>query len=138
MMGVLASLVTAAIVRWGYGVPVDHPSEVLVAVVATVAASVALGGLLGALVRRSLPITPLVIGITLPFYLDSGALEPQRFDGPWLFAGAHLSPAYYGVGLVEHGWHGLVVVPEPLWLLVVVLALFCGLGVAATAAVARR
>lgn len=138
VVGGLASLTTAAIVRWGYGVPLAHPGEVLVAVAATVLASVAMGGFLGAVVRRSLPITPLVLGITLPFYLDSGALEPQRFDGPWLFAGAHLSPAYYGVGLIEHGWHDLVVVPEPRWSLVLVLAAMCCLGVAATPAVARR
>jgi hypothetical protein len=138
LVGVAASLVTAAIVRFGYGVPLQHPGELLVAVVATVAASVALGGLLGALVRRTLPITPLVVGITLPFYLDSGALEPQRFDGPVLFAAAHFSPAYYGVGLIEHAWNGLVVVPEPLWTLAVVLAGIAAAGVAAMSWAARR
>jgi ABC-2 type transport system permease protein len=134
----VASLATAGIVRWGYGIPLQQPFAVLGAIGLTVVAAVGLGGLLGGVLRRTLPITPLVVGITLPFYLDSGALEPQRFDGRWLFAAAHLSPAYYGVGLLEHSWHGLIVVPEPAWLLVAVLL---GIGVAAVgllSSLARR
>ncbi len=121
-MGTLASAVTALVVAFGYGVRVVHPFEVAAGVVLTVTASTALGGLLGAALRRTLPITPLVLGVTLPFYLDSGALEPQRFDGEVLFRLAHLSPAYFGVGIMEHGYHGLVVTPEPIWVLAAVLA----------------
>jgi hypothetical protein len=138
VVAAFASLATAAIVRWGYGVPVAHPVEAVGCILVVVAAAVSLGGVLGAMLRRTLPITPLVVGITLPFYLDSGALEPQRFDGPHLFAAAHLSPAYYGVGLLEHAWNGLVVVPEPLWLLGVVLAGISAVGVCAMSLAARR
>jgi ABC-type multidrug transport system permease subunit len=120
-MGTLASTVTALIVCLGFGVPVVHPLEVVAGVVFTVLASTSLGGLLGVLIRRTLPITPMVLGITLPFYLDSGALEPQRFDGEVLFRLAHLTPAYFGVGVMEHGYHHLSVTPEPVWLLLVVL-----------------
>jgi hypothetical protein len=88
--------------------------------------------------RRVLPIAPFLVGVTLPFYLDSGALEPQRFDGPWLFALAHLSPAYYGVGVMEHAFHGLVVTPEPRWLLLLALAVIAALGLAATRRAAER
>ena len=92
-------------------------------IVFTVIASTSLGGLLGVLLRRTLPIVPLVLGTQLPFYLDSGALEPQRFDGEVLFRLAHLSPAYFGVGVMEHGYNSLVVTPEPVWLLLAVLVL---------------
>jgi ABC-type multidrug transport system permease subunit len=127
-VGVLASAVTALVVIFGYGVPAAHPLEVVAGIVFTVIASTALGGLLGVLLRRTLPITPLVLGTQLPFYLDSGALEPQRFDGETLFRLAHLSPAYYGVGVLEHGYSNLVVTPEPVWLLLAVLA---AIGIAA-------
>jgi ABC-2 type transport system permease protein len=122
-MGTIASAVTALVVRFGYGVPMIHPLEVAAGIVLTVAAATSLGGLLGVLLRRTLPITPLVLGVTLPFYLDSGALEPQRFDGEVLFRLAHLSPAYFGVGVMEHGYNGLIVTPEPVWLLLAILAL---------------
>jgi hypothetical protein len=137
LVGTAASLVTAAIVWFGYGVTPAHPVEVLVGVVATVAAATALGGLIGAKVRRVLAIAPLLVGVTLPFYLDSGALEPQRFDGPWLFALAHLSPAYFAVGIMEHAYHGLVVTPEPRWLLAAVLVAVCGGSLLAMRKVAR-
>ncbi len=122
-MGVVASAVTALVVIFGYGVPASHPWEVVAGIVFTVVASTSLGGLLGVLLRRTLPITPLILGTQLPFYLDSGALEPQRFDGEVLFRAAHLSPAYYGVGVMEHAYNHLVVTPEPVWLLLAILAL---------------
>jgi hypothetical protein len=60
----------------------------------------------------------------VPFYLDSGALEPQRFDGPFLFWIAHLFPTYFGVGLMEHAFHDLSVTPESIPVLLVAMALF--------------
>ena len=137
-MGVLASGVTGLVVRFGYGVPAAHPLEVIAGIVFTVLASTSLGGLLGAVLRRTLPITPLVLGTQLPFYLDSGALEPQRFDGEVLFWLAHLSPAYFGVGVVEHAYNDLVVTPEPVWLLLGVLALIAATPVALLGRLARR
>jgi len=111
---------------------------VVVGIVFTVIASTSLGGLLGVLLRRTLPITPLVLGTQLPFYLDSGALEPQRFDGEALFWLAHGSPAYFGVGVMEHGYNDLVVTPEPVWLLLAVLALIGVVSAALMGRLARR
>ena len=122
-MGMLASGITAAIVVVGYRVPVAHPIEVVAGVVLTVIASTSLGGLVGVMLRRTLPITPLILGTQLPFYLDSGALEPQRFDGEILFRLAHLAPAYFGVGIMEHGYNNLIVTPESVCVLLAVLAL---------------
>jgi ABC-type multidrug transport system permease subunit len=129
-----ASALTTAIVVWGYGVPMRSPLEVAATVSILTACSVALGGLLGAKLRRTLLIVPLVVGLTLPFYLDSGALEPQRFDGEKLFWLAHLSPTYWGVGAIEHAFHGLTVTPEPVWAL---LACLVGVTAAACAGVVR-
>ena len=129
-----ASLLTALVVVWGYGVPMKSPFEVLGTITVLTACSVALGGLIGTQLRRTLLIVPLVVGLTLPFYLDSGALEPQRFDGEKLFWIAHLSPTYWGVGAIEHAFHGLTVTPEPVWAL---LAVLLGATVAACAGVVR-
>jgi len=128
LVGLLATAIAVAVVVAGYGAPLKHPVEAAVVVVATVACATALGGVAGRWLRRTLVIAPLVVGLTLPFYLDSGALEPQRFDGERLFWIAHLSPTYFGVGALEHAFHGLDVTPEPVWALVAVL-----FGVAAAA-----
>ncbi|MFN2624668.1 MAG: ABC transporter permease [Mycobacteriales bacterium] len=137
VVGTAASVATALVVWFGYGVAPAHAAEAFLAVVCTVVAATALGGLVGARVRRVLPVAPLLLGATLPFYLDSGALEPQRFDGPWLFAAAHLSPAYYGVGAIEHAFHDLSVTPEPTWVLLTVLLGCAAVATAAAARVAR-
>ena len=137
-MGVLASAVTALVVIFGYGVPAAHPLEVAAGIIFTVIASTSLGGLLGVLLRRTLPIVPLVLGTQLPLYLESGALEPQRFDGEVLFWLAHLSPAYFGVGVMEHGYNSLVVTPEPVWLLLTALALIGVVPAALMGRFARR
>ena len=134
----LASSVSALVVVFGFRVPAAHPIELAGGIVFTVVAAAALGGLVGVLLRRTLPITPLILGITLPFYLDSGALEPQRFDGKVLFWLSHLSPAYYGVGIMEHACHGLIVTPEPLWSLYAVLALVAASATLLVGKLARR
>jgi ABC-type multidrug transport system permease subunit len=126
-VGIVASSVTALVVWFGYGVRPQHPVLVWSTLVCTVFACTALGGLIGARLRRVLPVAPLLVGTLLPFYLDSGALEPQRFDGEWLFALAHLAPTYYAVGAMEYAYHGLVVTPEPRWTL---LAVLLALGIA--------
>ena len=123
VVGFLASALTAGVVVYGYHVPLRHPLEGIVTIAATVGCATMLGGVLGAWLKRTLVITPLILGITLPFYLDSGALEPQRFDGEKLFWFAHLSPTYYAVGAIEHAFHGLVVTPESYLLLIGVLVL---------------
>lgn len=134
VVGSLASSVTALIVWFGYGVRPQQPLQVWLVLVCTVFACTMLGGLVGARLRRVLPVAPLLVGTLLPFYLDSGALEPQRFDGPWLFALAHLAPTYYAVGALEYAYQGLVVTPEPRWLLLLALV---AMGLAALAALPR-
>ena len=125
-------------VVFGYGVRAAHPWEAAAGVILTMLASTSLGGLLGVLLRRTLPITPLILGTQLPFYLDSGALEPQRFDGEALFRWAHLSPSYYGVGVMEHAMNDLAMTPESVATLLLVLALLAVLPLVFLGRLARR
>ena len=39
------------------------------------------GAALGALTKRVVPAAALLFGLAIPLYMDSGALEPERFDG---------------------------------------------------------
>lgn len=118
---IATGLLVTLIVAVGYGVPVHHPGWLALDLSVIAVAATTAGGLLGALVRRTLAVAPLVLALTLPFYLDSGALEPQRFDGEKLFWIAHASPTYFSVGLVEHAFNGLRVTPESPALLAAIL-----------------
>jgi len=114
-MAALASLalaVTALVVIAGYRIVPRRPLELVVGLLACVAIFTCLGGLLGALARRTQPVVPLLFGLAMPFYLGSGALEPARFDGELVWRLAHLSPCYYAVGVLQEAVHGLRVTPE--------------------------
>jgi hypothetical protein len=70
--------------------------------------------------------------------MDSGALEPERFDGDPIWILAHLSPVYYAVGVLENAAHGLQVTPEPVLVDFLALAGWAVLALALAGAMVRR
>jgi len=99
---------------------------------ACVAIFTCIGAWLGALLKRTLAAVPLLFGLAMPFYVDSGALEPTRFDGETIWRLAHLSPVYYAVGVLEWAFHGLRVTPEPVYVDLLVLLATAAAAVALT------
>lgn len=138
-VSVVGMALTVAIVVLAYRVvPVD-PLELAGALLLSIAVFSCVGAALGALVRRTLPLAALVFGLALPLYMDSGSLEPERFDGNVIWGIAHLSPVYYAVGPLENAFHGLSVTPEPMAVDALGLAgwaVVC--GVTATLLIRRR
>jgi ABC-2 type transport system permease protein len=108
----------------GYGITPMDPLGMALTLLLCLAVFSCLGAALGAAIKRTLPVAVLVLSLALPLYLYSGSYEPMRFDGNNIWLAAHFSPEYYAVGLMEHAVFGLEVTPEPLWLLVLVLAGF--------------
>lgn len=120
----LALCVTLAAIIVVYGVVPVSPLATLLALIACLVIFTCIGAWLGSVLKRTLAAVPLLFGLAMPFYIDSGALEPTRFDGQTIWIIAHLSPVYYAVGVLEWAFHGLHVTPEPVWVdLVVLLAL---------------
>lgn len=105
----------------GFGVVPVSPGITLLTLTACVAIFTCLGAWLGALLKRTLATAPLLFGLAMPLYIDSGALEPTRFDGDRIWYIAHLSPVYYAVGALEWAYHGLRVTPEPVYVDLLVL-----------------
>lgn len=124
-----AIAITLLVIVFGYGVVPIAPWSTAFALVACVAIFTCVGAWLGSVLKRTLAAVPLLFGLAMPFYVDSGALEPTRFDGEAIWIVAHLSPVYYAVGVLEWAFHGLRVTPEPIWLDMLVL-----LAIAAVAA----
>jgi ABC-type multidrug transport system permease subunit len=106
-VGVAALLVIA-----GYGVAPEHPAALAAGLLLCVVIFSCIGAGIGTLVRRTLPLSALIFGLALAFYLDSGSLEPARFYGNNLWLVAHTSPVYYAVGILQYAVHGLQVTPE--------------------------
>jgi len=111
---VAAVAVGAAVllVTVGYGVEPVHPAAALGVLAVCVPMFACVGACAGALLRRTLPVAGLFFGLTLPFYIDSGAVEPLRFDGDKIWTLGHTSPVYQAIGLIEWAFHGLRVTPE--------------------------
>lgn len=108
----LAIVAAVAVVVFGYHVHPLHPWGLAGVLLVCIVIFSGLGVALGALLRRTLPVTSLLFGLALPLYLVSGAYEPARFDGNLVWALAHLSPMYYAVGIAEQAVHGYLVTPE--------------------------
>jgi ABC-2 type transport system permease protein len=130
--------VAAVVVFAGYGVAPLHAIGTFGALALCVAIFTCVGAGTGALLRRSLPVAALFFGLALPLYVDSGALEPERFDGNTIWAIAHASPVYFAVGALEDAVHGLRVTPEPPLADVAVLLLWAFVSVLVTSAVLSR
>lgn len=124
---------------FGYGVVPIAPFTTAFALLACVAIFTSIGAWVGALLKRTLACVPLLFGLAMPFYIDSGALEPTRFDGEAIWVIAHLSPVYYAVGVLEWSFHGIHVTPEPIYVDMLALAAMAGLaGVLTLGRLARR
>jgi ABC-2 type transport system permease protein len=113
--------VAMAVIVLVYRVVPIAPWASVFALAACVVIFTSLGAWLGALLKRTLAAVPLLFGLAMPLYIDSGALEPTRFDGEAIWIVAHLSPVYYAVGVLEWAFHGLHVTPEPIWVDMLVL-----------------
>lgn len=126
------------VVVFGYGAIPSRPFAAAAGIVAAVACFTCIGACIGALVRRSLVLVPLLFGLAMPLYIDSGALEPTRFDGETIWRVSHLTPLYYAVGWLDWAFFGLRITPEPPWLLFVVLVVLGGASFALAQRVVSR
>ena len=109
---VLAIPLMVAVLAFGI-IPVNL-SETLAALITCAFTFACMGASIGTLLRHTMPVVPLVFGISLALFMISGSYEPERFDGNLIWSIAHFSPVYYGVGIIEQAVHGLTVTPEPL------------------------
>lgn len=107
-------LLSVVIVVVGYRTVPVHPFEMMGAIILCTLIFGYVGAMLGVMLKRTLPVSSLIFGLALPLYIDSGSLEPERFDGNIIWGYAHLSPIYYAVGILEHAFHGYQVTPEPI------------------------
>jgi hypothetical protein len=128
----LALLVTLLAIVFVYGVVPVAPWTTGAALLGCVAIFTCLGAWIGAQLKRTLAAVPLLFGLAMPLYVDSGALEPTRFDGEAIWVIAHASPVYYAVGVLEWAFHGLRVTPEPVYADLLILTVIALVAVALT------
>ncbi len=112
IVSIATMLFGVGIVIFGHGIKPLYPIEMALALLSCIFIFGWIGAAFGAAMKRTLPVTSLVYGISLPLYLFSGTYEPESFDGRILWILAHFTPLYYAVGILEHAALDLRVTPE--------------------------
>ncbi len=115
-----------------------HWGEVIGSTLLILMIFIALGTLLGTLVRQRQALAVLAIGIALPLFFLSGAFGPISFDPVAIQVIARAFPVYYAIVLEQHAFHDFTLDPSGLSTSVLVLCGYTALTVALAALVLRR
>lgn len=66
---------------------------------------IALGMVLGTLIKKRQPVTALAFGTSIPLFFLSGAFGPISFNVPVIQVFAPIFPVYYAIVLMQHAFH---------------------------------
>ncbi len=133
-----SALLVLGVVILLIGVHPLHPLEVLGFGLLMIVAFLALGVLVGTLVRRRQQAIPLAIACVLPLFFLSGPFGPANWLGDIPGAIAAVSPLTYAIAAFQHAFHGYQTATQDLAVDAVVLAGFTVVTVTLTAFVLGR
>ena len=106
VMSLASVVVVLAVLIFIIGVRPLHWSEMLGFTLLTLAIFIALGTLLGTLLKQRQAFTGLAFGVAIPLFFISGAFGPISFTVPLLQVVAQITPVYYAIVLLQHAFHG--------------------------------
>jgi ABC-2 type transport system permease protein len=98
------ALVLAALILV-VGVWPAHWDEVIGYTLLTLTIFIAVGTLLGTLLKQRQPVAALAVGTSVPLFFLSGAFGPISFNTPALQFLARIFPVYYAIVLQQHAFH---------------------------------
>jgi ABC-2 type transport system permease protein len=82
-----------------------HWDELLGFTLLLILTFVALGSLIGTIVRRRQSVLPLSIGLTIPTFFLSGAFGPAIWGNKVIAFITQFQPVYYGIAIFQHAFH---------------------------------
>ena len=114
ILNIAGGAVTLGVVVLGVGLRPVHWGETIGFGLLLIAIFVSVGTLIGTLTRRRQSVIPLSFGLALPLFFLSGAFGPANWGSPIAAAIAYLSPAYYGIAVLQYAFHGFITTPTSL------------------------
>ena len=105
-VSILSVVLVLAILILLIGVWPVHWLEVIGFTLLLLTIFIALGTLLGALLKQRQAFTGLAFGIAIPLFFLSGAFGPISFGVPVTEVLAQIFPVYYAIVLMQHAFHG--------------------------------
>jgi ABC-2 type transport system permease protein len=104
----LSVLVVIIVIVFLIGVWPVHWDELLGFTLLLMITFVALGTLIGTLVRRRQSVIPLSIGVTIPIFFLSGAFGPAIWGDQTIAFITQFQPVYYGIAIFQQAFHDFV------------------------------
>jgi ABC-type multidrug transport system permease subunit len=105
MSAVSAAAILLIVIVFFNAVPL-HPLELLGYAALLMVGFVALGTLVGMLLRRRQAVIPLNFATVLLLFFLSGPFGPPNWAGPIQNAAGIISPLYYAIAAMQHAFHG--------------------------------
>jgi ABC-2 type transport system permease protein len=105
LLNSLSVVVMIIVIVFLIGVWPEHWNELFAFVLLLMITFVALGALIGTLIRRRQAVIPLSIGLSIPVFFISGAFGPAVWGDQVTAAITQLQPVYYGIAIFQHAFH---------------------------------
>jgi ABC-type multidrug transport system permease subunit len=137
-LNAVSAAVILAVVIFVLGVVSVRWGELLGFALILMVTFVALGTLVGTLVRRRQAVIPVSLGISLPIFFMSGAFGPVTWGSAVVATFARLQPVYYAIAVFQEAFHGFKTTTTGLVTNGLLLVCFAALAVIVSAIVLRR
>jgi ABC-type transport system involved in multi-copper enzyme maturation permease subunit len=108
IMSLASVIVVLGVLIFVVGVQPVHWGEVIGYTLLTQIIFIALGTLLGTLLKQRQAFAGLAFGSTIPLFFLSGAFGPISFNTPIIQVFAQIFPVYYAIVLQQHAFHNFV------------------------------
>jgi ABC-2 type transport system permease protein len=115
-----------------------HWGEVIGFSLLTLAIFIAIGTLLGTLLKQRQPLVALAFGTSIPLFFLSGAFGPISFNTPAVQFLAQLFPVYYAIVLQQHAFHNFTLNTLGMGVNVLILCGYALLAIVLATIVLRR
>lgn len=108
VMSLTSVVIVLAVLIFVIGVYPTHWSEVIGFTLLCLVLFIAVGALLGTLLKQRLPVTALALGVSLPLFFLSGAFGPLSLNTAVIQVIAQIFPVYYAIVLQQHAFHDFI------------------------------
>ncbi|HEV2471811.1 MAG TPA: ABC transporter permease, partial [Chthonomonadales bacterium] len=108
VMSISAVIVVLLVLIVIIGVRPDHWGEVVGFTLLAMLLFIALGAVLGTLIKNRQPVIALSFGVSIPLFMLSGAFGPISFTTPAIQVVAQIFPIYYAIVLQQHAFHNFI------------------------------
>jgi ABC-2 type transport system permease protein len=112
VLGLPPILLLLAITVGVIGITPANIGELLLDTVVVLFLFVAIGNLVGNLVRRRPAVIPLCAGIGTPLFAAGGAFIPVTWEHPVISVIAHAMPTYYALAVFHHAFYAVSSTPQ--------------------------